>query len=252
LTRPRVGRGGTGGRGLSGERFLDALAERDAASKETGPLGGDLLVDAVEEPDEESLERGEDCEEDLEDGDDVGVGDEEHQVAKDPRETNGNVDRDVDSELLLSVALVGLGGSGEGLVDLSTDEEEEDTVGGDDDETGDEEAEEAEEVAGDPTLGIVGTGADRAVGLGGSRDDDEDGGEAPGEKVVPLLEKLGLAISSHDHLVEVERDTEGPTKVGYEEKVHHDGDEDATPFVRGYGVLVRSDEHGVPYNDTNA
>jgi len=174
LSGPGVGRGRSSSGSLSGEGFFDALAIRDAIAKETGPFGGNLFVDAVEEPDEETLQGGEDGEEDLEDGDDVGVGHQEHQVSENPRETDGDVDGNVDAEFLLSIALVGLGGAGEGLVDFSTDEEEEDTVRRDDDEAGDEEAEESEEVAGDPALGVVRTRTDGTIRFGRSRDDDED------------------------------------------------------------------------------
>jgi len=213
LVGSRVGRVGSVGRGLSGERILESLAERDAVTKEAGPFGSDFLVDAIEEEDEETLQGGEDGEKDLEDGDDVGVGHQEHEITEHPRETDGDVDGDVDSEFLLSIALIGFGGTGQGLVDFTTNEEEKDTVRRDDDETGDEEAKETEEIADDPALSLVGTSTDGTVGLGGSSDDDEDRWESPSEDVVPFLEQLGLAISAHDHLVEVEGNTECPTKV---------------------------------------
>jgi len=132
-------------------------------AEETSPFGSDLLVDAVEEEDEESLQRSEDGEEDLENGDDVCVGHQEHEVTEHPGETDRNIDGDIDAEFLLAIALVGFGGSGQGLVDFTTNEEEEDTVRGDDDETGDEEAQETEEIAGDPALGVRGTSSDGAI-----------------------------------------------------------------------------------------
>jgi len=98
-------------------------------------------------------------------------------------------------------------------VDFTTDEEEEDTVGRDDDQTRDEEAEEAEEIADDPALGVARTRTDCAIRFGRTSDNDEDRWKSPREDVVPLLEQLRLAISSHDHLVEVEGDTERPTEV---------------------------------------
>jgi len=208
-----VGRVRSVGGGLGGERVFESLAEGDAMAKQAGPFGGDLLVDAIEEENEKALQRGEDGEENLEDGDDVGVGDQEHEVSKNPGETDRNVDGNVDAEFLLSIALIGLGSSGQGLVDFTTNEEEEDTVRRDDDETGDEEAKETEEIAGDPALGIAGASTDGTIRFSGSRDDDEDGGKSPREDVIPLLQELGLAISSHDHLVEVEGNTECPTEV---------------------------------------
>jgi len=53
-------------------------------TEKTGPFGGNLLVDAVEQEDEETLQRSEDSEENLEDGDDVGVGHQEHKVSEHP------------------------------------------------------------------------------------------------------------------------------------------------------------------------
>jgi len=163
LVGSRVARGRSSGRGLSREGVFEPLAEGNAVSEEAGPFGGDLLVDAIEQEDEETLKRGEDGEEDLEDGDDVGVGHQEHEVSEDPGETDGNIDGDVDAEFLLAIALIGFGGTGQSLVDFTTDEEEKDTVRRDDDETGDEEAQETEEIADDPALGIAGTCADGTV-----------------------------------------------------------------------------------------
>jgi len=98
-------------------------------TEKAGPFGGDFLVNAVEQPDEETLKRGEDGEENLEAGDDVGVGHQEHEVSEHPGETDGDIDGDIDAEFLLSIALIGFGGTSQGLVDFTTDEEEEDTVG---------------------------------------------------------------------------------------------------------------------------
>jgi len=114
---------------LGGEGLLQRLAAWKALPEKTSPLGSNLLVHAVEQEDEESLKGSGDGEEDQEDGDDDIFRDEEHEVSKDPRQTDGDVDGDVDSEFLLSVALVGFGCSCEGLVDLSSNEEEEDSVG---------------------------------------------------------------------------------------------------------------------------
>jgi len=50
-------------------------------TKEASPFGSHFLVDAIEEPNEEALEGSEDGEEDLEDGDDVGIGHQEHQIS---------------------------------------------------------------------------------------------------------------------------------------------------------------------------
>jgi len=128
VSRSGVGRVRSASGGLGGERVFEPLAEGDAMAKEACPFGGDLLVDAVEEEDEETLQRGEDGEENLEAGDDIGVGNQEHEVTEHPGETDGNVDGNVDTEFLLAIALIGLGSSGQGLVDFTTNEEEEDTV----------------------------------------------------------------------------------------------------------------------------
>jgi len=70
----------------------------------------------------------------------------EHEVTEDPRKTNGDVDGNVDTELLLSVALIGLGCTRECFVDFTTNEEEKNSIGRDDNKSGDEEGQETEEI----------------------------------------------------------------------------------------------------------
>jgi len=137
-------------------------------------------------------------------------------------------------------------------VDFTTNEEEEDTVRRDDDETGDEEAQESEQIAGDPALGVARASSNSTIRFGRSSDDDEDRRKAPRKDVIPLFEELGLAISAHDHLVEVEGNTEGPAEVCEQEIVHHDGDEYATAFIFGHRRFIGSNEHGIPDNNTYA
>lgn len=67
---------------------------------------------------------------------------EHHDETKDPRETNGDKDRKVYSHFLPLLLFVGLGGTLEGIVNLSCNKEEDDGIGWDNDETWKEEAEE--------------------------------------------------------------------------------------------------------------
>jgi len=53
-------------------------------------------------------------------------------------------------------------------VDFTTNEEEEDTVRRDDDETGDEEAQESEQIAGDPALGVARASSNSTIRFGRS------------------------------------------------------------------------------------
>jgi len=163
-----------------------------------------------------------DGEEDQEDGDDNVLRNEEHEVTKDPRESNGDVDGHVDSQLLLSVSLVRLGGARKCLVDLSSDEEEEDSVGGDDEESGDEEGQETSQVVQDPALSSVSV-CDGTIFYCSTNTNTESQRESPTEEMVPLLEELRLSVSSHDHLVEIEGDAECPAEVCNEEEVHQNG-----------------------------
>jgi len=251
LTRFGVGRTRSRSRwGLGGERFFEALASWDAFTKEASPSSSHLLVDAIEQPDEESLQRSEDGEEDLETGDNVSIGHQEHQITEDPGETDGDIDGDIDAEFLLAITLIGLRSTSESFVNFSTDEEEKDTVRGDDDETGDEEAEESPQIRNDPALGIIGTSTDSAIREGQSSDETENRGEAPAEQMVPFFEQLRLAIPAHNHLVEVERNAERPAEVGNEEEVHHNRHKDATSFILRNRCFVGGDKHRI--TDDNA
>lgn len=129
-----------------GDGGLEVLAERNAFAEKTSPLRSDLLVDAIEKEHKSSLCWCHDGENDEEDRDDNFLWDEEHEVTEDPRKTNGDVDGNVDTELLLSVTLIGLGRTGESFVDFTTNEEEENSIGRDNYESGDEEGQETEEI----------------------------------------------------------------------------------------------------------
>ena len=73
---------------------------------------------------------------------------ENHNEAEDPRQANGNENRQIDSELLPLFALIRLWGRGECIVDLginhkgylTSNEEEDNRVGGNDNQTGQEES----------------------------------------------------------------------------------------------------------------
>jgi len=137
---------------MCGKGIAELLAPGNAISEEISPLSSHFLVKAVEDEDEGSLQRGDDGEEDQEDSDHNVVGDKEHKISKHPRKTNGHVDGDIHSKFLLSVSLVALWSSCQGLVNFTSNKEEEDSVRGDDQESRDEESHEASQIVGDPTL----------------------------------------------------------------------------------------------------
>jgi len=121
-------RSGATRRSVGGPRLFQTLAARDAITQQSCPFRRHFLVHAVEQEDEEPLEGGSDGEEDEEDSDDDIFRDEEHKVTKDPRETNRDVNGDINSQLLLTISLVRFGGSGQSFVNFSTNEEEKDSV----------------------------------------------------------------------------------------------------------------------------
>jgi len=132
------------------------------------------------------LEGSDDCEKNFEDGDDVFLRHQEHQVTKHPRETNGDVDGNVHSEFLFPVSLIGFGGTSKGFVNLTTDEEEENSVRGNDEQSRNEEAKETEQIRLDPALTSV-TTDNVTVTESETSYKTEDGWETPREDVVVNL-----------------------------------------------------------------
>jgi hypothetical protein len=166
---------------LSGrlEVIGQVLATGEANSKESSPFGGNLLVNTVEHEDEHSLQGSEDGEENQEDGDHNGLRDEEHKVSEHPGQTDGDINRDVDSEFLLSVSLIRLGSTGESLVDFTSNEEEENTIGRDDEKTRDEESHESGQIIRDPALGIPRSTTNRTILLSSSNSNNETKRKTP-------------------------------------------------------------------------
>jgi len=235
---------------LSGPRLLQTLAARDAIAQQASPFRRHFLVHTVEQEDKESLKRGKDGKEDEEDGDDDVFRDEEHEVTKDPRESDGDVNGDVDSEFLLTISLVRFRGSSERLVDLSSDEEEEDSVGRDDQQSRDEEGQESRQIVDDPALSLSSV-RDGAVILSRSHTNAKAQRKSPRAKMIPFLEELGLSISSDDHLIEVEGDAERPAKVGNEEEVGEDSHRNTGSFVLRDRIFIGRNEGGETNNNTD-
>jgi len=246
-----VARSRSSRRSLGGPRLLEALAARNALAKQTSPLCRHLLVDAIKQENEESLEGGDNGEENKEDSDNYILRDQEHQVSKHPRQPDGDIDGDVDSELLLSIALVGFGSSGQGFVDLSTNKEEEDSVRGDDQQPGNEESQEAGKIVSDPALRLLSV-SDGAILFGRDHTNAEAQRKAPRKDMVIFLQQLRLAITTHDHLIEVEGNAEGPAKVRNEEEMDENCNEYTCAFVRRNRILVSSNKGRETKNDTNA
>jgi len=167
----------------------------------------------------------------------VFFGDKEHQVPEDPRETDGHVDRNINSEFFLSISLIRFRGPSESLVDFATDEEEQDTIAREDDKTGDKESHKAREIVINKTLSSRSV-SDGPVVLRGSDSDDKGRWESPSKEMIPLLEPLRLSVSPDDHLIKVEGDTKGPTPVRDEEVVYQDGDRDTRAVVRRDSLLI--------------
>jgi hypothetical protein len=135
-------------------------------------------------------------------------------------------------------------------VDLTSDEEEEYTVRRYDEKARDEESEETGQVVRDPALRSGGS-FDRSVVLGGDDTNEKGKRESPRKQVVILFEELGFSVPPNNHLVEVERDTESPTKVRNEEKVRESCDCDTRRLVGRNGFLISSNKSRITNNNAN-
>jgi len=104
-------------------------------------------------------------------------------------------------------------------VDFTANEEEQNAVGADDQKPRDEERQEASQIVRDPALlGI--RGDNWSIFLSRSHTNNEASRQSPAKYVIVFLEELGFTVTTHDHLVEIEGDTKGPTEVRNEEEVH--------------------------------
>lgn len=233
------------------EGVLESLAPWNAFAEQSCPFTSDLLVHAVEEENESSLGWSGDREDNEEDRDDNFLWDKEHKITEDPGETDGDIDGDVDTELLLSVTLIRLGSSRKCFVDFTTNEEEKNSVGRDDDKSGDEESQEAKKIALNVAHVILLVVWNELSVLGSSTDSNtHSSSNSPASKMVPLLQQLSLSVSSHNHLVEIEGDTESPAEVCYEHEVQNDSYKYTSPVILCHIVTSRHDEGEETNTDT--
>lgn len=123
-------------------------------------------------------------------------------------------------------------------MNLTADEEEKNSIARDDNQTGKEEAEEASE-----SRGNIARATEVTILVKGTSKDAEDSGDTPTNNMKVLLQILGLSVASHNHLVEVEGNAEGPQEVGNEVVVDKDRDCDTQAFIVVY-VRLEGNEEG--------
>jgi len=106
-------------------------------------------------------------------------------------------------------------------VNFLDSEDENDSVRRDNEQARDEETQEYR----NPSRHVA-ISASIIVASRSSHSTHDDRGDDPRGDVVDELEALSVPVPAHDHLVEVERDAEGPDEVGEEEVVedHRGGD----------------------------
>lgn len=173
----------------------------DAATKELSPTVKNLLVEAVSNENEGTLEGSSDGEEKREDvvEDDGRVGSEERgQETEHPSQTDGDEDGNQDAELLraLSRALLGLRSLREGAVNFGRDEEEEQEVGRQNEESRQEEAQEL----GERLDNVAAASSLLSVAIDRSNNKNEEGRDSPANQVVVLLQFTGLRVTFNDLL----------------------------------------------------
>lgn len=227
------------------ELSVEVSTAGEHSAKETGPLKGHLRVHAVEQEDQNALRGCHDVEDDEEEKSRSFAGDQNFDVTEDPRQTQRDENGDVDSELLLAIPLVRLRSSGEGFCDFSSDEEEKDGVDRNGDKTRDEDGSVV-----DPWVCDVAHCAGVSIVLKRSHNHNDDSRESPAHKVIPLLQLLSLTISLHDHLIEVVGNSRGPCKVGQQEVVGEESDNDAKRFGVSHPALVGDIHTSVPNRNT--
>lgn len=236
---------------LVGEGVAETAAWNLA--KQLSPLAANLCVDAMGQEDEDALRGRHDRENNIKDQLRHRLWDGRLNVTKDPAGSDGDEDRQIDTEFLFAVLLVGLGGAGQSLLDLTTDQIEQDGIGREDDNTGHKERTKGHVGVENIASSRIGTcGRNLPVVLEGSDDNNDDGRKSPSSKVVPLLKKMGLTITLHDHLVKVVRDAERPAEVAQQEIVRQESDNDAKRLIARDPRLVGNVEAGVSYTDTRA
>jgi len=81
-----------------------------------------------------------------------------------------------------------------------------------------------------------------AIALEASYKDQAEDRDTPRSKVIPFFEGFWFSVSSHDHLIEIEGDTEGPAEVCEEEAVHSKPCDEAQSRIREEGIFEGQDE----------
>jgi len=121
----------------------------------------------------------------------------------------------------------------QGIMDLSCNEKEDDRVGTDHHQSWQKKCHE------DGQLGVHVTHPSNVpIFLSKSNTKAETEGNNPTDHVVPLLQSLSLSVSSDNHLIKIECDTETPAEIRQKKVMDHDGSWNAHESV----VNVKRDQ----------
>jgi len=136
--------------------------------------------------------------------------------------------------------------SRKGFVNFSADEEEQNSVTRNDHKTRNEEANKSDNSALDVT-----SSTKVSVFIKASSKNHKNSRDSPASNVVVLFQGTSFSVTSDNHLVEVEGDTESPQEVGQKVIVHKDGNNYAHPFVRVDYRFKRDEESREPNVNTD-
>jgi len=124
-------------------------------------------------------------------------------------------------------------------MNFAADEDKENCVAGDDDQSWDEEADEADngilDVAKAPVVAVLPEAKCKST-----RDD----WQAPAGNMVEFLQLACLTVTTHNHLIKVERDAESPEEVRQEKVVDENGNDDAHGLLMDDQLLVGNQKGG--------
>lgn len=132
-------------------------------------------------------------------------------------------------------------------MNFTTNEEEQHCIARDNHQTWNEEAQETNKCAGD-----VANSTKITVLLESTCECAEDDWNSPACNMVVLFEQLGFTVTTHNHLVEVECNTERPQEVCQEEIVYTDSHDNARPLIRVQPFFKCDQEGREAYHYTNA
>lgn len=107
-------------------------------------------------------------------------------------------------------------------MNFTSDEEEQNRIAGNNDKTRDEEAKESNQ-----SICDVAYSWERSVFLETSGKSTEDGRDSPASNMVKYLQALSFPITTNNHLIEVESNTESPQEIGQEEVMNTDRHDNA-------------------------